>query len=130
MKGDDNLVVCMKEPVLDRVSVIQYYKNSSGSELVRLTASDDNLVKIQGSYDLDGLITCKFSRPKVSINKLITDLTKPHYIYIERGSLGELISTKLGERFQPSEYSIEFANSIFVQNTAVSPRSWLVKVHG
>ncbi len=68
--------------------MIQYYKNSSGSELVRLSPTDDNLLKKEGSYDLDGFITCKFSRPKQSNNKLVTDLSKPHYVYIERGSLG------------------------------------------
>jgi len=127
--GDDNLVVCMKEQLSDKVSVIQYYKNASGIELIRLTASENNLINTQASFDLDRLITCKFSRPKESTKKLITDLTKPHFIYIERGSLGELIGAKLGERFQPSEYSIDFANSIYVPNTAASPRSWLIKVH-
>lgn len=61
---------------------------------------------------------------------MITDLTKPHYVYIERGSLGELISTKLGERFQPSEHSIEFADKIYVPGSgSTSPRSWLIKFH-
>lgn len=60
---------------------------------------------------------------------MITDLSKPHYIYIERGSIGELINTKLGERFQPSESSIEFADKIYVSNTSTSARSWLIKVH-
>lgn len=83
--GDDNIVVCLKE--FGKVSVVQYYKNSSGHDLLRLTASEDNLVKTDG-YTSDGLMNCKFSRPKESINKLITDLSKPHYIYIERGSIG------------------------------------------
>lgn len=86
--GDDNIVVCLRD--FSQVSVIQYYKNSTGNDLVRLTASEDNLVKKEG-YGSEGLINCKFSRPKQSINKLITDLSKPHYIYIERGSLGNKI---------------------------------------
>jgi hypothetical protein len=80
----------MKEQLSVKVSVIQYYKNASGIELIRLTASENNLINTQASFDLDRLITCKFSRPKESTKKLITDLTKPHFIYIERGSLGIL----------------------------------------
>ena len=56
----------------------------------------------------------------IEINKCLKFLTK----------IGEFITSKLGERFQPSEHSIEFGNSIYVPNATSSPRSWLVKVHG
>jgi hypothetical protein len=86
--GNDNLIVCMKDSKSDTVSVVQYYKNSSDSDLVKLVEPDDNIVKKQGMYSPEGYIYCKFSRPQFSHNSMITDLTKPHYIYVERGSKG------------------------------------------
>lgn len=125
--GNDNLIVCMKDANSDTVSVAHYYKNSSDSNLIKLVAPDDNIVKRQGMYSPEGYIYCKFSRPKFSHNSMITDLTKPHYIYVERGSKGELINEKLNTKFQASEAKINFATSIHVPST--SNRSWLVKIH-
>lgn len=124
--GSDNLIVCLKDTNSETVSVVHYFKNSSDSDLIKLVAPDDNLVKKQGSYSPEGYIYCKFSRPKFSHNSMITDLNKPHYIYVERGSAGELINEKLNKNFQSSEAQIMFANNIHV---ATSTRSWLVKVH-
>lgn len=125
--GNDNLIVCMKDPKSDAVSVMHYYKNSSDSDLIKLIEPDDNIVKRQGLYSPEGYIYCKFSRPKFSHNSMITDLGKPHYLYVERGSPGELINEKLTKNFQSSEAQINFATSVFVPTT--STRSWLVKVH-
>lgn len=125
--GDDNLIVCMKDANSDKVSVVHYYKNNSDSDLVKLVEPDDNIVKKQGLYSPEGYIYCKFSRPKFSHNSMVTDLNKPHYIYVERGSPGELINEKLTKNFQSSEAQIDFATNIYVPST--STRSWLVKVH-
>jgi len=124
--GNDNLIVCLKDASSDSVSVLHYFKNSSDSDLVKLSEPDDNIVRRQGLYSPDGYIYCKFSRPKSSHNSLITDLNKPHFIYVERGSPGELINEKINKNFQSSEAKINFASSIYVPT---SSRSWLVKVH-
>jgi hypothetical protein len=42
--------------------------------------------------------------------------------------LGETFTEKI-KNFQPSESSVEFANTIYVPRTS-SARSWLVKIHG
>jgi hypothetical protein len=85
--GNDNIVVCMKEPDSDTISIVNYYKNTSDSELLKL--DDNNILKKQGIYSPEGFIYCKFSREKSSSNPLVTDLNKPHYIYVERGSPGK-----------------------------------------
>lgn len=125
--GNDNIVVCMKDANSDTVSIVHYYKNTSDSDLVKLIDPDNNLVKKQGLYSPEGYIYCKFSRPKFSHNSMITDLNKPHFIYVERGSPGELINEKITSNFQSSESQINFATNIHVPST--SNRTWLVKIH-
>lgn len=125
--GNDNLVVCMKDGASDDVRIVHYYKNTSDSDLVKLHEPEDNLVKRQGMYSPEGYIICKFSRPKFSNSPMVTDLNKPHYIYVERGQTGELINEKMTNNFQSSENQIEFAANIHVVST--SSRTWLIKLH-
>jgi hypothetical protein len=124
--GNDNVITCVKQPGTENVLVSQLYKHSKDSDLERLSEGTDNLVKKQGFYNPAGYIFCKFSRPKVSTNPLVTDLSIPHYVYIERGQPGEIPGESLGKRFQASENKIDFASNVYVPT---SSRSWLVKVH-
>jgi hypothetical protein len=130
--GNDNIIVCMRRPGSESsVSVIQYFKNTNDGELVKLVDASDNLINTAGYYNPAGYIYCKFSRPKESSNPLVADLTKPQYIYIERGAPNELIDDKLKQKFLASDNQIEFASTVNQKTSGpVSSRSWLVKVHG
>ena len=92
--GNDNVVVCLKQHGTENVFVQQYFKNTNDGELVKLVGPSDNLLNKEGFYNAAGYIYCRFSRPKASSNPLITDLSQPHYVYIERGTPGELNGDK------------------------------------
>jgi hypothetical protein len=84
----------MKETDSDKVSVVHYYKNTSDSDLTKLIGLSDGLSKQYGVYNPNGLIYCRFSRAKTTNNPLIADLSRPHYIYVERGAPGNHIFVK------------------------------------
>ena len=124
--GDDNVVICSRNPDTGKLGIDQYFKpKTESSPMIQL--SPNQLVNTHITYDEIGYINCKFSRTKESDNKYVTDMTKPHYIYVERGAPGESASEKLGSKFQASDSKIEFAKSVYVPT---SSRSWLVKLHG
>ena len=124
--GDDNVVICSRNPDTERLVVDQYFKpKGDSSQMIQLSPSQ--LENTEITYDGNGLMKCKFSRPKSSDNKYVTDMNKPHYIYVERGAPGEVVAEKLGTKFQASDSKIEFAKGVYVP---VSSRSWLVKLHG
>jgi hypothetical protein len=119
------MVICSRDSNTEKVSIDHFYKRKDDSQLVRLD-SEDYLKNKFVAFNPEGFIHCKFSRPKTSDTRYIADLTKSHYVYVERGAPGEVIVEKLNQRFQPSESKIEFANGVYAP---VSTRSWLVKVH-
>lgn len=123
--GDDNAVICSRNPDTGRLAIDQYFKpKPDSSPMIQL--SPNQLLNTHITYDEIGLISCKFSRTKASENRYVTDMNKPHYIYVERGAPGETVGEKLGSKFQPSDNKVEFAKSVYVPT---SSRSWLVKLH-
>jgi hypothetical protein len=46
------------------------------------------LQKTEITFNEGGYIKCRFSRPKTTESKFIADLSKPHYVYVERGAPG------------------------------------------
>lgn len=122
--GDDNLVVCSRD-TNEKLSIDHYYRKKDDSKLIKLEP-EDYLRKKFISFNQAGYIYCRFSRAKTTENSYVTDLAKPHYVYIERGAPGEAITDKLNQRFQPSDTRIDFANNVYAP---VSARSWLVKIH-
>lgn len=109
------------------MSIDHYFKKKDDSTLYKIEP-EDYLKNKQISFNPTGaFISCKFSRAKTVDNEFVSDLAKPHYVYVERGAPGELIVDKLNRLFQPSESQVEFGSNIYV---ATSSRSWLVKVHG
>ncbi|RNA19586.1 ferric-chelate reductase 1 [Brachionus plicatilis] len=124
--GNDNIIVCSRYPETERLSIDHYYKKKDDSVLYKIEP-EDYLKNKEISYNAkEAYITCRFSRPKTVDNEFVSDLSKPHFIYVERGAPGEMIVEKLNRLYQPSESQVEFASNIYV---TTSPRSWLVKVH-
>lgn len=125
--GNDNIIVCSRYPETERLSIDHYFLKKDDTLLYKIEP-EDNLKNKEINYNSkEAYITCKFSRPKTVDNEFVSDLSKPHFIYVERGAPGEMIVEKLNRLFLPSESQVEFANNFYV---ATSPRSWLVKVHG
>ena len=123
--GEDNMVVCSRNEE-EKLSIDHYYRRKDDPRLMRIEP-EDYLKKKYISFNPAGYIYCRFSRYKYTESSYVTDLSKPHYIYVERGAPGEQLADKLGQRFQPSESRIEFASTVYAP---VSTRSWLVKIHG
>lgn len=57
-------------------------------QLIKLEPEDYLKNKRSEFNQAVGYITCKFSRSKTVNNRYVTDLLKPHYIYVERGAPG------------------------------------------
>ncbi|CAF0777916.1 unnamed protein product [Brachionus calyciflorus] len=124
--GNDNIIVCSRYADNEKLSIDHYFKKKDDSTLYKIEP-DDYLKNKEITFSQNGAyINCKFSRPKTVDNEFVSDLSQPHYVYVERGAPGEMIVDKLNRLFQPSESQVEFANSIYVPR---STRSWLVKVH-
>lgn len=121
-------MICARDPDNNQLSINHFYKPVEDSQLIKLEPHDHLTSKFITYNQADGFIYCRFSRPRtVENNRYVTDLSQPHFIYIERGAPGEVVGEKLNRGFQPSDSRIEFANRI---HAPVSHRSWLVKVHG
>jgi hypothetical protein len=119
------VVVCSRNPENNQLSIDHYFKRRDDPQMIKL--EPDYLTNKYITFNqLDGYIYCKFSRPRTTTNRYISDLSHPLYIHIERGAPGEMIPDKLNRMFQPSESRVEFTNTVYAPS---SSRSWLVKVH-
>lgn len=81
------MVVCSKFGE-DKLSIDHYFKRKDSSQLIKLEPEDYLKKKFITFNPSDGYIYCKFSRPKFVDDKYVTDLNKPHHIYVERGVPG------------------------------------------
>ena len=86
-KGDDNIVVCSRDPATERSSIDHYFKKKDVNQLYKLEPEDYLRNKLV-SFDSVGIVSCKFSRTKASSSVYVGDLSKPQFIYVERGSPG------------------------------------------
>jgi hypothetical protein len=87
-------VVCSRSSTTEKTTIDHYFKAKDDSELIHL-APEDFLLKKSASYNQnDGVISCKFSRRKSIDNRYVNNLALPHYIQIERGSLGKKVYYK------------------------------------
>ena len=104
--GNDNIIVCSRYADTEKLSIDHYIKKKDDSTLYKIEP-EDYLKNKQISFNPTGaFISCKFSRPKTVDNEFVSDLSKPHYVYVERGAPGELIVDKLNRLFQPSESQV------------------------
>ncbi len=80
------MVVCSRNEE-EKLSVNQYFRRKDDQQLIKLEP-EDYLKKKFISFNQAGYIYCKFSRPKTSESIYVTDLSKPHYVFVERGAPG------------------------------------------